>query len=441
MYNVRVAYVTTMKDFYNLLINTLIAGVTTSFLWFALTFWAYLETRSVLATAIIGGSYMLMMAVTGIFFGTLVDRHKKKTIMLGATVITALAYAFGGVVYLLVPESQLLRLGGGYFWLFVIVILCGAIVENIRNIAMSTCVTLMVPAKRRDKANGMVGAAMGLSFAITSVFSGLVIGTLGMGWALGLAIGLTAVSLLHLLFVRIPEQGIAHDPTLTKHIDIPGAWAAIRAVPGLFWLIIFSTFNNLLGGVFMSLMDAYGLSIVSVETWGLLWGVLSFAFMVGGVIVAKKGLGARPLRLLLLANVVMWVVSIGFTLRESIWLMAAGMFIYLLLIPVVEAAEQTAIQRVVPYQKQGRVFGLAQSFEAAAAPITAFLIGPIAQFGLIPYMQSDAGQQAFGWLLGSGNARGIALVFVIAGVIGLAVTLWAFTTRAYHTLSAAYADA
>lgn len=441
MYNVRVAYVTTMKDFYNLLINTLIAGVTTSFLWFALTFWAYLETRSVLATAIIGGSYMLMMAVTGIFFGTLVDRHKKKTIMLGATVITALAYALGGVVYLLVPESQLLRLGGGYFWLFVIVILCGAIVENIRNIAMSTCVTLMVPKERRDKANGMVGAATGLAFAITSVFSGLVIGMLGMGWALGLAIGLTTVSLLHLLFVRIPEHGIAHDPTLTKHIDIPGAWAAIRAVPGLFWLIIFSTFNNLLGGVFMSLMDAYGLSIVSVETWGLLWGVLSFAFMVGGVIVAKKGLGARPLRLLLLANVVMWVVSIGFTLRESIWLMAAGMFIYLLLIPVVEAAEQTAIQRVVPYQKQGRVFGLAQSFEAAAAPITAFLIGPIAQFGLIPYMQSDAGQQAFGWLLGSGNARGIALVFVIAGVIGLAVTLWAFTTRAYRTLSAAYADA
>lgn len=430
-----------MKDFYNLLINTLIAGVTTSFLWFALTFWAYLETRSVLATSIIGGSYMLMMAVTGIFFGTLVDRHKKKTVMLGATVITVLAYALGGIVYLLVPESQLLQLGGGYFWLFVIVILCGAIVENIRNIAMSTCVTLMVPAKRRDKANGMVGAAMGLSFAITSVFSGLVIGTLGMGWALGLAIGLTAVSLLHLLFVRIPEQGIAHDPTLTKHIDIPGAWAAIRAVPGLFWLIIFSTFNNLLGGVFMSLMDAYGLSIVSVETWGLLWGVLSFAFMVGGVIVAKKGLGARPLRLLLLANVVMWVVSIGFTLRESIWLMAVGMFIYLLLIPVVEAAEQTAIQRVVPYQKQGRVFGFAQSFEAAAAPITAFLIGPIAQFGLIPYMQSDAGQQAFGWLLGAGNARGIALVFVVAGVIGLVVTLWAFTTRAYRTLSAAYADA
>ena len=43
------------RSFYNVLVNTLIANVTTSFLWFALMFWVYIETRSVLATAIIGG--------------------------------------------------------------------------------------------------------------------------------------------------------------------------------------------------------------------------------------------------------------------------------------------------------------------------------------------------------------------------------------------------
>ena len=58
------------------------------------------------------------------------------------------------------------------------------------------------------------------------------------------------------------------------------------------------------------------------------------------------------------------------------------------LIPAVEAAEQTVIQKVVPFKTQGRVFGFAQAFEAAAAPITAFLIAPIAQFLIIPYMNS-----------------------------------------------------
>src|SRR5688572_29944262 len=38
--------------FRRLLFNTLLTGVTSTFLWFALTFWVYLETRSVVATGV-----------------------------------------------------------------------------------------------------------------------------------------------------------------------------------------------------------------------------------------------------------------------------------------------------------------------------------------------------------------------------------------------------
>lgn len=34
------------KTFRRLLLNTLVSGVTSSFLWFALTFWVYLDLRS-----------------------------------------------------------------------------------------------------------------------------------------------------------------------------------------------------------------------------------------------------------------------------------------------------------------------------------------------------------------------------------------------------------
>jgi len=48
----------------------------------------------------------------------------------------------------------------------------------------------------------------------------------------------------------------------------------------------------------MSLMDAYGLSLVSVQIWGTLWGLLSLGFIVGGLVVARRGLGKSPLRTL-----------------------------------------------------------------------------------------------------------------------------------------------
>lgn len=431
-----------MKPFYQVLLNTLIANVTTSFLWFALTFWVYLETKSVLATAIIGGSYMLLVAVFSITFGTLVDHHKKKSVMAGSSVVTFGMFILAGLLYLLFPESRLVDWTGWVFWVFAGVILVGGVVENMRNIALSTTVTLLVPKDGRDKANGLVGTVQGIGFIVTSIFSGLSIGLLGMGWTLAIAIVFTALALVHLAFISIPEKGIMHDPELEgKKIDLRGSIAAIRVVPGLMALIFFSTFNNLIGGVYMALMDPYGLTLFPVEAWGLVFAVSGTGFVFGGMAIAKYGLGKNPMRTLLVIAAAMGFLGAVFTIREWWWLYAAGIFVYMCMIPAIEAAEQTVIQRVVPYKRQGRVFGFAQSIEAGAAPITAFMIGPIAEFGIIPYMKTQEAQDTFGWLLGAGQARGIALVFLIAGLIMMVAALLALTTRSYKLLSAYYAQA
>ncbi|MBC8093365.1 MAG: hypothetical protein H7Y15_15780, partial [Pseudonocardia sp.] len=223
-------------------------------------------------------------------------------------------------------------------------------------------------------------------------------------------------------------------------VDLRGTLAIVAAVPGLFALIGFSTINNFLGGVYMALLDAYGLSLMSVQAWGLLWGVLSCGFLVGGVVIARRGLGANPLRSLLVANVVLWVIATTFTLNGAIVVLAVGMFLYLAVIPFIEASEQTVLQKVVPYERQGRVFGFAQSVEQAASPLTAFLISPLAQFVAIPFMTTGAGVDLIGGWFGTGLDRGIALVFVLTGVVGLVVTLLAFRTPQYRALSARYLE-
>ena len=91
-----------------------------------------------------------------------------------------------------------------------------------------------------------------------------------------------------------------------------------------------------------------------------------------------------------------------------------------------------------PYKKQGRVFGFAQAFESAAAPITAFIVAPIAEFLIIPYMNSAEGKGSLGWLLGEGEARGIALVFLFSGVIMVLAACMAFMTKSYVKLAEHY---
>lgn len=426
-----------MIVFRRLLANALVGGVMSSFLWFALTFWTYLETRSVIATSVIGGAYAVASALFGLVFGTFVDRHRKHTAMVVASVSSLACFAVATVVYAVAPDDDVHRLGAPWFWLLVALVLAGSVVGNLRAIALSTCVTLLVPEGERDRANGMIGATMGVSFTITSVFSGLAIGQLGMGWALVLATAANVGATAHLLTIRVPEDRPAPAGEHEPMIDVRGALAAIRQVPGLLGLIGFAACNNLLGGVFMSLMDAYGLEIVSVETWGILFAVLSLGFIVGGLAVSKRGLGSRPLRVALVCNLVNWLVCSLFTVQTSIVLLSLGMFVWMVLMPVIEAAEQTVLQKVVPFEQQGRVFGFAQTIENAASPITALAIGPIAQLWVIPFMTDGAGADSIGSWFGTGPARGIALIFTAAGLIGIVVTAFAAGSRWYRAVSRA----
>jgi len=426
------------ETFKRLLLNTLVSGVTSSFLWFALTFWVYLETRSVVATGVIGGFFAISSAVLGPFFGTYVDRHRKKDAMLLATATSAACFVVATAVFLSVDAESLLRLTNPLFWVLVVATLLGSVAGNMRGIALSTCVTLLVPDDRRDRANGMVGTVMGISFAVTSVFSGLVIHWLGMGWAYYLSLALTVGALLHLQTIPIdepePEPADPDGPALLK-VDVRGALDAIHAVPGLLMLILLAAFNNLLGGVFMALMDPYGLELVSVQTWGFIWGALSMGFIVGGLAVSRFGLGRNPLRMVLLGNLVNWAVCSVFTVRASIVPLVIGMAVWLTLVPVIEAGEQTVLQRAIPFERQGRVFGFAQLVENAASPLTAFLMAPLAEAVFMPLMTDGVGADWIGSWFGTGPARGIALLFSLAGILGVVVTLVAFASRSYARLS------
>jgi len=486
-----------MRAFHQVLANSLAASVVNTFVWFAVTFWVFLETRSVVATSVMAGIYAATVALSGFLLGSIVDHFPRKTAMLISSGASLALYGAAAALLGITPHEAFGDVSQPALWALIVLTLVGAIAGNLRGITLSTLVTVYVPPSERDRANGLVGTANGVAFLIASIFSGLGVGYLGMPAIIGLSIAATVAVVAHLATLHIPDtpdhpdvdDGLpgeragrrddirdAHEvaaiplhPGLVvpavvpegarggasdaeeapaglevagagQGLDLAGTVRVVRGVPGLFGLIFFQTFNNFLGGIFMALMDAYGLLLMSVQRWGLVWGALSMTFIVSGIVVARRGLGSRPLRALFLANVAMWAACIVFPARPSIALLVLGMFVWLSLVPIVEAAEQTILQQVVPLARQGRVFGFAQSVEQAASPITAFLVGPIAELAFIPYMTTGAGAALLGpWLGGTGTDRGLALLFIVAGVVGLLITLAAMRSRSYHLLAARYA--
>lgn len=450
-----------MKTFYRLLGITLLVVTTNNFVWFALTYWAYLSTHSVISTSVMGGIFLVITAISGVWFGSIVDHYKKKVAMIGSSMVTLALFLIGMAIFSAAPPEAFSSIASPIFWIFIVILLCGTLAGSIYNIAIPTLVPVLVPEKMRDRANGMFGTTIGVAFGITSVASGISLAFGGISFVLTTSIILTFLSIIALFFIPVdetngnyqdspqslqaaalyaPEEPTKKKPKKDKSIDLKGTMKAVKSVPGLFALIFFTTFNNFLGGIFFALMDAYGLSLVSVEIWGMLWGILSMSFIIGGIYISKKGLSDNPLKVLFRNNIIMWIVCIFFTIQPSIILLAIGTFIWMFFVPFTEAIEQTIFQKVVPPERLGRVFGFAQSVEQAASPVTAFFIGPIAEFIFIPFMTTGSGVELIGSWYGTGTGRGIALVFSLSGLIGLAVTLIAMRSRSYVVLAKRYRE-
>lgn len=430
-----------MNVFHRLVIAALFVAATTNFVWFALTYFVYLETQSVISTGVAAGIYLVIVVLSGFWFGSFVDRNKKKRAMTVSSLAILAFFIAGLFVYQFAPPDAFNSVMSVYLWLFALLLLCGVIAGLIYFIAIPTLITELIPEDRRDKANGLFSTATGISFGVNSVASGLVLGFGSMFWVLLGGIVFTVVGLVYLAFIPIREQKPLEIKIQGQEGNgVRATIGLIKSIPGLFALIFFSTFNNLLGGVFFALMDAYGLELVSVQIWGILWGILSPAYIIGGLVIARKGLGKNPLRTLFLANIVIWINAIVFTIQPSIILLSVGITIWLFFFPVIQATEQTIIQKVVKQSHQGRVFGFSRSLEQSIAPFVAFFIGPIAQLIFIPFMTTGAGVGLIGEWFGTGVGRGIALVFIISGILGLIITFIAMRSKAYKRLAEKYLE-
>ena len=116
--------------FYQVLVNTLLVSVINFTVWFAITFFVYLETRSVFATGVISGIFLVMTALTGIWFGSLVDHHPKRTVLQGSAIVSAVTYAFALAIYLTVPSETLTDSADSLLWGLVMFLIVGVITGN-----------------------------------------------------------------------------------------------------------------------------------------------------------------------------------------------------------------------------------------------------------------------------------------------------------------------
>ncbi len=394
---------------------------------FALTIWAYQETQSATALAMVALFAFAPSIVFNPVAGALVDRWNRKLVLmlsdLGAGTAT---------IFLLIMYSS----GGLRLWHLFVAGAIASLFESFQFPAFSAATTLMLDKKEYGRASGMLTTAESASQIVAPLLGGFLLTTFGLGDIMALDIISFVWALFAIALVAIPQPPphSAEEDAGNFWDDILFGFRYIFARPSLLGMqTAFSTFN-LLGSFTYILLAPFILA--RTDNNEMILGVVQSAggigALVGGILMSVWGGPKRLAHGVFLGmafSALLGTVPLGTGQNGAVWAIAT--FTAFLTIPVMNGSNQAIWQRKVPAQLQGRVFAVRRFLAQISYPVALVAAGPLADRLFEPALQPNGRlTPIFGWLVGTGNGAGMGLILVISGILTAVAALacYAFPT-------------
>ncbi|HZI15925.1 MAG TPA: MFS transporter [Myxococcus sp.] len=395
------------------LISSLGSGLTN----FAVMVHVYQRSESLTQYSLASFFYYLPMVLLAPVAGALVDRWDRRRVMLLADLGAA------SVVFLMWLLAKAGEAGPWQprGWHFYLPLAACAAFSTFRALAYSATTSLLVSKQHLGRANGMIELALNLGHLIGPGAAGYLVLRLGLPGILLIDLVtflFSALILLGVVFPRLDGDATGGTERASLWGEMTRGWAFIRERPGLRGLLQFVAVSNLFTGLVMVLITPLVLSFADTATLGWVVSFSGLGMLSGGLVMGAWGGPRRRVTGMLGFRLLCGSALFVAALPVDALLVAGAAFAFMFTIPVILGCSQAIWQSKVPSGLQGRVFAVRRMIALSAPPAAALLAGPLADGLFEPWMSpTGALASSAGQVLGTGPGRGIALLFVVLGVL------------------------
>jgi len=407
---------------------------------FALTIWAWQVTgqATVLALVVFFG-YFPRIVMTPIA-GALVDRWNRKLVMMLSDLAAGLTT---------IAIFMLFKTGHLEIWHLYAAAAFSGVFGSFQIPAYSASITLMVPKEHYTRADAMLGLVESASSIFSPIAAGALLAFAGIGTILMIDMASFVFAIAVLLFVQVPQPVRVSSEEPKKR----GLWAdtvlgfryifAHRSLRGLLALLLVvnitaSVWFALLSPLILARSGGSELSLATVRM------ILGIGGVVGGIVVGIWG-GPKTHRMqwiLLAVGASSLVGTVVVGVGRGLFLWTAGAFLAEALMPVALGANQAIWQMKTPAHLQGRIFAARIVVTQLGATLAMILGGILADRVFEPFMSgSSALARVLQPLVGGGPGAGIGLMFVLAGLVGVAAAVAGYLYRPVRDIETLLPDA
>lgn len=403
-----------LRTFYIFLMGQFVSQFGSKLTSYGLVLWAYKQSGSVLSASILSVCYLVPEIFLNFIAGSISDKWNKKKIMLTSDGVAAI----GSISVLLLLQQDALQIS----YLYLINILLG-IMDAFQNPASTVAETLLVSKEDYMKTSGL----RSFCNSFVGIFSPLVATTLYSLLGLNILICLDLITFIFAFitlwrFVLIPDivNYEHHQDSIWQNCRF-GIQYLVKH-KGILNLIGFMAFVNFIAAIYNTNLSPMILSRTGDNDLqlGIVTSTIGIAGLLGSILVTKTKPVQRKIRLCLYIMMFSFLICnsmLGIGRNFYVWTLAV--LLGNLLIPFLMANTEYIMRTEVPITMQGRVFSARNTLQYACIPIGNLLGGILADDVFEPYMHSNSSTQNYlSILVGSGDGSGIALLYVVLGLVG-----------------------
>jgi MFS family permease len=356
------------RDFRLLFLGQAISWLGTGMVPLALAFAVLDVTHSVSDLGFVSAARALPLVVFLLAGGVFADRLPRRAVMIGADLVRL---ASQGLL------AGLLVAGVARLWEIVALVTVGGAATAFFNPAVTGLSLQTVSAERLQEANALRSASASLGTVLGPSVAGVLVATVGPGYALAVDAATYGASAWFLAQLRLPPDD--RLPAQTVLHDLAEGWREFRSRAWLLW----SNLHALLANALVLAPYAVLGPVVAKRSLGGpgAWAVISASFGVGSVLGGGVALRYKPRRPLLvgLSLTIVDTPLLGLlALRASVVAIAAAAFAGGVSLIFLNTLWETTIQEQVPARLVSRITAYDLLASTIAYPLGLALAGILA---------------------------------------------------------------
>ena len=409
------------RAFYAIMAGQLVSTIGSNMTRFGLGIWVLQETGDTAVYSILLFFAVLPLGLGSLFAGPLVDRWNRRTVLIAGNAVAS----FSTLIVALLFYADALAL-----WHLYLALMVNGVANAFIFPALDASVPLLVSKKQLGRAAGLTQMIQAFEVILGPALAGLLIGEAGLGAIFIVDFVTFGASIVALLLSTIPQPAIDADAD-----DQQSFWQSfsfgiryIRERRAFLYLMGFVSLTMfLLPGIGYALVTPLVLSFTNEQAAGLVVSSFGLGSLIAGILLTAWGGPTRRMDGILGAMGLAGLAAMLVGLQENVWLIAAGlMFIGISFVFMI------GLNRVIWQVKAapgvlGRVFSLRVVVGVGAQSLGVLLAGFMAERWFEPLLRpGGALAGSVDSLIGTGDGRGMAFMFMLVGVLMVSLTAVCF---------------